>query len=350
MRLLEKRGLESDEDPFSADDPLLSTLIAASVRSRIATGPEAGQPWRRLGDRVDPAEPDEGGADTDAEARERCVREGGMSLHADVAVPARDRSRLERLARYVLRPPLALDRLEALPDGRLSYRLKTRWRDGTTHVLMERHELLERLAPLIPPPRAHQIRFHGILSPCASGRDQVVPGPRDAATTVSAGSTDEERNREAACAIDRPRTCRPPEVESGPVSTIPAPERASAAGTEADSSASQGAQADRIPRPTQSTGPPPAPSARRGRLPWADLLQRVFGVKALQCQCGKPMRVMAAITEPMVARRILECMGLPPRAPPLTPATTPSFAAAPWLEEPAADFDQSPPADWKSGA
>jgi hypothetical protein len=147
MRLLEKRGLDSGGDPLARDDPLLATLMAASVRSRIATGPEAGQPWLRLGDRVDPVEPREGGNDANAEAPARCVRQGGMSLHADVSVPARDRRRLERLCRYILRPPLALARLEALRDGRLTYRLKTRWRDGTTHVLMERHELLERLAP-----------------------------------------------------------------------------------------------------------------------------------------------------------------------------------------------------------
>ena len=73
-----------------------------------------------------------------------------MSLHADVSVPARDRRRLERLACYILRSPICLDRLESQPDGRLSYKLKVRWRDGTTHILMERHELLERLAPLIP--------------------------------------------------------------------------------------------------------------------------------------------------------------------------------------------------------
>ena len=101
-----------------------------------------------------------------------------MSLHADVAVPARDRDRLERLCRYVARPPLAHDRLEVRPDGRLALRLKTRWRDGTTHILMERHELLERLVPLIPPPRAHQVRYHGVLAPCASARDRVVLGPR----------------------------------------------------------------------------------------------------------------------------------------------------------------------------
>ena len=71
----------------------------------------------------------------------------------------------------------------------------------------------------------------------------------------------------------------------------------------------------------------------------------------MQCQCGETMRVLAAITEPTVAERILECMGLPPRAPPLTPASTPDFAAGPWLAEPAgADFDQTPPDDWDPGA
>jgi hypothetical protein len=158
MRLIEKLRLEDEDDPLPEDDPLLATLMAASVRSRIATSPEAGQPWHRLGDRVEPVESEEGRADAEARAPERCVREGGMSLHADVSVPARDRKRLERLSRYILRSPICLDRLQAQPDGRLSYKLKTQWRDGTTHILMERHELLERLAPLIPPPRAHQVR------------------------------------------------------------------------------------------------------------------------------------------------------------------------------------------------
>lgn len=80
-----------------------------------------------------------------------------MSLHAEVGVPARDRRRLERLCRYVARPPLANERLEERPDGRLALRLKTRWRDGTTHILMERRELLDRLVPLIPPPRYNAV-------------------------------------------------------------------------------------------------------------------------------------------------------------------------------------------------
>jgi Putative transposase len=77
-----------------------------------------------------------------------------MSLHAAVCVPARDRHRLERLCRYVARPPLANERLEEREDGPLLLRLKTRWRDGTTHIAIERSELIDRLVPLIPPPRA----------------------------------------------------------------------------------------------------------------------------------------------------------------------------------------------------
>ncbi len=168
-------GVYAGPSHTPGDDPLMEMLGAASIRSRIATGPEAGEPWRRLGDRVETVEEDEAGVEASAVIPPRCVRRGGMSLHADVAVPARDRQRLERLCRYVDRPPLALGRLEAMADGRLAYRLKLPWRDGTTHVVMERRELLERLAPLIPPPRAHQVRHHGVLAPCASGQDRVVP-------------------------------------------------------------------------------------------------------------------------------------------------------------------------------
>jgi hypothetical protein len=49
-----------------------------------------------------------------------------MSLHADVDVPAHDRRRLERLCRHVARPPLAIDRLESMVDGRLAYRPTSR--------------------------------------------------------------------------------------------------------------------------------------------------------------------------------------------------------------------------------
>jgi hypothetical protein len=58
------------------------------------------------------------------------------------------------------------------------------------------------------------------------------------------------------------------------------------------------------------------------------------------------MRVMAAITDPEVAGRILKCLSLPSRAPPLMPASPLDEATDPWLEEPDVDFDQTAPEHW----
>ena len=349
MRLLEKRGLEREDDPLVGDDPLLATLIAASIRSRIATGPHAGEPWRRLGDRVEPLEAEEESEAAGSKPPNRCVREGGMSLHADVAVPARDRKRLERLSRYVLRQPIALERLEALPDGRLTYRLKRQWRDGTTHIVMERHELLERLAPLIPPPRAHQVRYHGILAPCASGRDRVVPG---AGRSVSATRLCEKGNGNVVHATRGTEACGPPEGETGgragplPQQKNSTPQARSTAPSDRDSRAPQYAPQNRARVSGEAIRSGSSLFARSRRLPWAELLKRVFGIDALRCECGKPMRVLAAITEPAVAKRILACMDLPSRAPPLPPAHGPGSGATSWPEETgAADFDQTAPDD-----
>ncbi len=285
LRLLERNGVAAQDDPLAGDDPLMAMLGAASIRSRIATGPEAGEPWRRLGDRVEPVEEDEAGVEPRATVPPRCVRQGGMSLHADVAVPARDRKRLERLCRYVARPPLALGRLEAMADDRLAYRLKTPWRDGTTHGVMERRELLERLAPLIPPPRTHQVRYHGVLAPCSSGRDRVVPA--------------------AAGAKETTRSC------------------SSASESDIGSTRAADGEGDDETLVARATSDVPAeqsePLARR--ISWADLLKRVFEVDALRCPaCGGRMRLIAAITDPSVARRILERLSLSSRAPPLAPA------------------------------
>ena len=39
----------------------------------------------------------------------------------------------------------------------------TPWRDGTTHAIFEPLQFLEKLAALVPSPRAHLVRFHGAL-------------------------------------------------------------------------------------------------------------------------------------------------------------------------------------------
>ena len=53
-----------------------------------------------------------------------------------------DRAQLERLCRYVTRPPLAQDRLQLRSDGRLELTLKNIWRDGTRAMIFEPHDLL----------------------------------------------------------------------------------------------------------------------------------------------------------------------------------------------------------------
>jgi hypothetical protein len=273
-----------------------------------------------------------------------------MSLHAGVAVPAGDRRRLERLCRYVARPPLAHDRLEARPDGRLALRLKTRWRDGTTHILMERCELLERLAPLIPPPRAHQVRYHGVLAPCASARDRIVPGPRPSEAQVGAEAKQAtaETIQELAGMRARPpeaRRCADDSAPSDPGAPLPA-------NSPADPRAGAGAPpTEWDPRAAGRWNPHPDSATYRPgprRLPWAELLQRVFEVDVLRCpRCGTSMRLVAAIEDPKVARKILECLGLPARAPPLIPPPDePAWhESVTWDEDAACAFDQTLPDD-----
>ncbi len=74
---------------------------------------------------------------------------------------------------------------------------------------------------------------------------------------------------------------------------------------------------------------------------WARLLMRVFEIDALRCpRCGASLRLIAAIEDADVAAKILTCLGLPARAPPILPAQA---AAARVEGDPTHDdFDQTP--------
>jgi len=93
--LLQRRGLGPEAEPEESDslrrdEPWLAGLYAASIQGRVAFGPNAGQRVTRTGDQIDPES-------VDALASPRCATVSGFSLHANVAVAARDRSRLEDL-------------------------------------------------------------------------------------------------------------------------------------------------------------------------------------------------------------------------------------------------------------
>jgi len=92
-----------------------------------------------------------------------------------VHIGAKDRKGLQRLARYIARPPLAKPRLEERPDGGVRIHFKRPWSDGTEGIDLSVVELVERLAALVPPPRANTVLYHGVLAGRSSLRERVRP-------------------------------------------------------------------------------------------------------------------------------------------------------------------------------
>ncbi|HEY7686870.1 MAG TPA: transposase [Gemmatimonadales bacterium] len=185
QRLLRRRGRDPGEadgvqaDPLVDESPALAGLSSASVQGRIALGARAGARVWRLGD-----EPE---APWVLSAVPRHAHLAGFDLHANVAVPAADRARLEQLCRYLLRPAVAQDRLRVLADGRVVLTLKSAWTDGTRQLLFEPLTLLEKLAALIPRPRINLVLYHGVLAPHCGWRARVVAygGPLAVASPCS---------------------------------------------------------------------------------------------------------------------------------------------------------------------
>jgi len=174
----------------------------------------------------------------------------------------------EQLSRYAARPPLSNERLSLLPDGRLCYKLKRRWSDGTTHVIYEPVELMERLAALVPPPRFNITRFYGVLAPASTIRPLVVPEDKP---TIGP--------RHSSC---------PAKIETSQTA-------------EAKTNGKRGIQ----PR----------------NYSWAQLMMRVYELDVLACpRCGGRMRVLCAINSSTAIQKILACLGLPTRPPPIAPA------------------------------
>jgi hypothetical protein len=44
-------------------------------------------------------------------------------------------------------------------------------------VVLDPLDFIARLCALIPPPRFHMLRYHGVLAALAKARPEVVPGP-----------------------------------------------------------------------------------------------------------------------------------------------------------------------------
>ena len=173
IRQLERDGvlIQDTEQPYFdfSEADVQDAFNAASVRYRIAIGPNSGKKTLTL--RSDAL------IRTDTQPKPFTVNRDGFSLNAAVSCLPHQRDRLERLCRYITRPPLALDRLSTQTTGKVVYELKHPFKNGTTHFVFEPLEFLAKLAALVPRPRANLTRYHGVLAPNAKYRNLVVPTP-----------------------------------------------------------------------------------------------------------------------------------------------------------------------------
>jgi hypothetical protein len=199
--------------------------------------------------------------DTDHSATKGLVaKNSGFSLHAGVATKAHERDRLEKICRYIARPAVSEERLSTDDYGNVIYRFKKPWDDGTTALKLTPMELMERLVALVPRPRVHLTRYHGVLGPHYKHRKQIVP--------------------------------KPPELK--------------------------------VVCQDQDNIDPQQLEQKKKNIPWARLLARVFNIDVETCiKCGDKMKIIAAIEDSKVIRKILEHMGLDTKPPPLFPARGP---------------------------
>jgi hypothetical protein len=136
---------------------------------------QAGKKDHRGGAAVGPMEEDEVEEPKDG----MWARVAGLHVYVSPPIDGEDRSNLERLCRYLLRPPFTLGRLGQREDGKLTYRLKRKDKAGNTVLVMTPLELMARLANLIPGPRQRLRKLFGILAPRSPGRKKVLPKPSD---------------------------------------------------------------------------------------------------------------------------------------------------------------------------
>jgi hypothetical protein len=174
LKLLTRLGYLIEEDCLISlahsenldPDNVMAPLQAAASTWRIAAGPRAGHKVLTL---VVGAER---GRDTHRSREALCAEHQGFSLHAGVRCDANDRQGIEQLCRYITRPAIANERLSINREGNVVLRLKTPWRNGATHIVLTPMEFMQRLAALVPRPRLHLIRFHGVLAPNAKLRSK----------------------------------------------------------------------------------------------------------------------------------------------------------------------------------
>ena len=192
-----------------------------------------------------------------------CAALDGFTLHAATRAGALHLAGREALLRYVLRPPIAQQRLEPSAGGLVRIALKRAYRDGTLAVEMDPLSLLCRLASSVPPPRFHTVKYAGVLAPASRWRPRITPQPKPSRPAVEPNASDR--------------------------SELPA-ERAGA------------------------------------YRPWAQLLTRTFEIDVLDCpRCHGRMKLLAMVTDPQSVTRLLHKLGEPVEVAGRSPSRGPPY-------------------------
>jgi hypothetical protein len=174
----------------------------------------------------------------------------GFSVYGEQVVGEDEPERLERVVRYMVRPPVALGAVEETGKGRVRVETPVDPRTGKAGVELDPLEWLHAVGKQVPDPGQHLVRYYGIY-----------------ANRVRR----EWASRWEARGRGRGRTAE------GVIGNAPG----TAGGEEGG-----------------------RPGSRQGS--WARLLRRILEVDPLVCpRCGVAMRVVSVITEPGVVDRIL---------------------------------------------
>ena len=244
VQVLERHGRLSE---LPSDQPVLASCYGAAASDLQMLGDDPGQRTRKVFGPVRYPEKTTGAPVAEA---------GGINIHAGAAVDGRDRRRLERLCRYMARPPLCAQRLELQDDGKIRYSFRAPWKDGTRAVVLTPLDFITRLCALVWPPRFHAVHYQGAFAGGSAVRQDIVPG--------------------------RPE---PPKTQ---IPLIP------------------------------GTAVEPPPAAPPTRHPWSQLLKRVFQADVSRCPvlgCGGDMKIVDISTTADHVACVLAEMGLAPRPP-----------------------------------
>jgi hypothetical protein len=151
------------DDAAEPEDMLAASAVSGQV-------PPAGPQWTRG---LSPLVP--GALEYE---KPLCASLDGFNLHAATRAGGLDLAGREALLRYVLRPPIAQERIERRSDGLVRIALKRAYADGTVAVEMDPLSLLCRLATAVPPPRFHTVKYAGVLAPASRSSTPACSRPR----------------------------------------------------------------------------------------------------------------------------------------------------------------------------